>query len=128
LIVAALAAGAASGVGATASQVVKDAYAGLKALVLRKVGGTEVGRVAVEQHAADPETWKTPVAKAITDAGAADDPAVVEAARRVMELVDPAGAAAGKYVVNITASGERSVAAQTITGNVATGDTTPGRP
>ena len=39
LIVAALAAGAAAGLGDTASQAIKDAYAGLKGLIKRRFAG-----------------------------------------------------------------------------------------
>lgn len=121
LVVAALAAGAGAGVKDAAAQAVKDAYAGLKALVLRKVGDTPGGEVAVQQHEFDPDTWQVPVTKAVRESGAADDADVVAAAQRLMELLDPKGAAAGTYT--ITASGERSVAAHAITGNVSTGDT-----
>ena len=121
VVVAALAAGAGAGAKETAAQVVKDAYAGLKALVLRRAAGTSGGEVAVEQHAADPKTWEAPVAKVVEESGAADDAEVVAAAQRLLELLDPEGTAAGTYT--IAASGERSVAAHTISGNVSTGDT-----
>jgi hypothetical protein len=120
LVVAALAAGAGAGVKDAASEVVRDAYAGLKALVLRKVADTPGAEVAVEQHEADPHTWQAPVTKAVRQSGAADDAEVVASAQRLMELIDPEGATAGTYM--ITASGTRSVAAHTITGNVVTGD------
>jgi hypothetical protein len=121
LVVAALAAGAGAGAKDAAAQAVKDAYAGLKALVLRRVADTPDGELAVERQESDPATWQAPVTKAVRESGAADDAVVVAAAQRLMELLDPKGAAAGRYT--ITASGERSVAAHTITGNVSTGDT-----
>ena len=40
-------------------------------------------------------------------------------------LASPVGAQAGSYTVNITATGDRSVAAHTIHGGVRTGDTRP---
>jgi len=121
LVVSALAAGAAAGVTETATQVVKEAYAGLKALVLRRVEAEPGAEVAVEQYESDPETWRAPVAKVVRESGTAEDAEVVAAAQRLMELIDPRGTAAGRYV--ITASGDRAVAAQSIGGNVSTGDT-----
>lgn len=128
LIVAALAAGASKGFTDAAGQAVKDAYASLKKLVLHKVSGTPSGAVAVQEHEVDPDTWQAPVTKLLAESGAGNDQTLVGAAKRLMELLDPAGAQAGKYVVNITAFGERSVAAHTIHGGVSTGDThtTPG--
>src|SRR4051794_27100429 len=123
LIVAALAAGAGAGLKDTATQVIKDAYAGLKALVLRRVKDTPAGEVAVTEHEKDPQTWSAPLAKTLTTAGADHDEGPIAAAQLLMELLDRAGARAGTY--NIPASGERSVAAQTIYGGVRTGDTRP---
>ena len=120
LVVAALAAGASAGVTDAAAQGVKDAYAALKSLVLRKATGRP-DAFAVEEHAADPKTYEAPVAKLVRESGAAEDAEVLAAARRLLELADPKGTAAGTYT--ITASGGRSVAAHTIHGNVSTGDT-----
>lgn len=53
------------------------------------------------EHEADPETWQAPLAKKLTDSGAADDAALVAAAKALMDLVDAAGARAGKYNVTI---------------------------
>jgi hypothetical protein len=123
LIVAALAAGASTGLTDAVSQGIKDAYAGLRGLVLRRVTDTPAGEVAVIEHERDPDTWSAPLAKILTTTGADHDEELVTAAQRLMELLDPTGARAGTY--NITASGERSVAAQTIYGGVHTGDTRP---
>jgi flavin-binding protein dodecin len=122
LIVVALAAGATKGLTDAASNAVKDAYASLKKLVLGKVSDTPSGAVAVQEHEADPDTWQAPVTKLLTESGAGDDQSLVTAAQRLMELLDSAGAQAGKYVVNITASGDRSVAAHTVHSSVSTGD------
>ena len=125
LIVAALAAGASAGVTDTVAQGVKDAYTGLKALVLRRVQDQPAGEVAVVEHEKDPEVWSAPLAKTHTAAGADTDPQVLEAARRLLQLTDPDGTRAGAYTVNIAATGDRSIAAQTIHGGAHTGDTSP---
>jgi hypothetical protein len=117
----ALFAGAAAGAKDTASQAIKDAYATLKSLVSRRVKEQPGGEVAIAEHAGDPETWRAPLIKALTAVGVDRDEELIVAARRLLELVDPAGSTAGKYAINIT-TGDRSVVAGTIAGSVATGD------
>jgi hypothetical protein len=119
LIAAALAAGAGAGITKTASSAVTDTYAALKALVLRKVRNVPGGAVAVEQHESDPDTWGAPVAKALRESGAADDGELVSLARQLLVLVH---GDTTTTTTTITASGKRSVAANTIIGNVQTGD------
>jgi hypothetical protein len=118
----ALAAGAGAGMKDTATQAVKDAYAGLKALVLRLVEDQPTGVVAVVEHEKDPEVWRAPLAKTLTAVGADQDRGLIDAAQRLLQLLDPEGARAGAYTVNVTATGDRSVAAHTIHGGVQTGD------
>jgi hypothetical protein len=125
LIVAALTAGASAGMTDAVSQGVKDAYAAVKALVLRRVKDVPAGEVAIVEHEKDPEVWSAPLAQKLADASADRDPEVIEAAQRLLQLLDPAGAQAGNYTVNIAATGDRSVAAHTIHGDVHTGDTSP---
>ena len=101
LILGALAAGALAGVKDSATGAVKDAYAGLKRLVAAHFAGKPTAELALAEHAADPDTWQAPLAKALAETGTDADPAVIEAARRLMELVDQAGARAGKYHVDL---------------------------
>jgi hypothetical protein len=108
LIETALAVGAGAGMKATATQAVQDAYAGLKALVLGRVAKQPTGELTVAEHAKDPETWSAPLTKALRSAGADQDAKLIDAAQQLLQLVDPAGANAGAYV--ITATGDRSVA------------------
>ncbi len=118
VVTTALAAGAAAGVKDTAAAAVNDAYTALKSLVLRRVNKVPGGTVAIEQHEHDPPTWSAPVAKVLSDSGAAVDPEVLSLAQHLLTLlkVDVT------TTTNIIASGERSVAAHTITGTVGTGD------
>ena len=109
LILAALVAGAAAGVKDTVSSAIKDAYNGLKGLVRRKLAGREGGELVLARHEQDPQVWDKPLTQELTAAGAGDDPALVTAAQALMQLVDAAGSAAGKYQV-VTAS-DHSVAA-----------------
>jgi hypothetical protein len=101
LLVTALATGAATGVGETATAAVKDAYGSLKRLVAFRFAGHPSYEVVLAEHENHPEVWRAPLAQAVTESGAATDPAVVEAAERLMVLLDAAGARAGKYSVDL---------------------------
>jgi hypothetical protein len=100
LIVTALAAGAALGLKDTASSAVRDAYAGLKALVTKRLAGRSAAGVVLSGHEKAPETWQAPLMAELSEAGADHDPGLVAAAQALMNLVDKAGARAGKYTVD----------------------------
>lgn len=97
LIITALVAGAAAGIGDSATDAVKEAYSVLKRKLKGAFAGDAAAEVALDQHAEDPETWKAPLEKALKSHGAGEDEAVLEAARRLVELQDPEGAASGIY-------------------------------
>lgn len=98
LIVAALVAGAATALKDTASQAVKDAYAGFKALLRRRTEDAPAVEVAMQQHEEAPEVWEQPLRQQLTKAGIGQDAEVVAAATRLLALADPGG----KYTVTIT--------------------------
>lgn len=100
LIVAALTAGAQS----TATEVVKDAYARLKDLVRRRFAGRPSGETALEEHEQRPEVWQKPLETELVAADAGRDEGLVEAAQRLLAIVDPEGARAGRYVVDARGS------------------------
>ena len=99
LILGALAAGATAAAKETASQAVKDAYAGLKSLIQKKFGGKANAEAALEGYAEKPEVWKEPVKDALQTAAAERDAEILKAAKALMAQLDPQGAAAGKYSV-----------------------------
>jgi hypothetical protein len=101
LIVAALAAGAAEGVSDTASGAVKDAYRALKSRIRAWFGGAPSRELVLVEHEKSPETWQAPLVAALTETGAVGDPGVVEAAQRLMALLDAAGTLSGKYLVDL---------------------------
>jgi hypothetical protein len=118
LIVTTLAAGASAGTLDALKDDVKDlvtaAYAQLRGLARTCVAGQPGADLVLTEHEADPDTWAAPLAKKLTDAGAADDAILVEAARALMELVEAPGTALGKYDVTISGSqgvqvGDRSI-------------------
>jgi hypothetical protein len=102
LILSALVAGATAAAKDTATQGVKDAYLGLKALIQRRFAGKQEAEVALAQHEQKPDVWKEPLKAALTDTGTARDDEVVKAAQALMKLVDPQQAAVGKYNLQIT--------------------------
>lgn len=101
LIVGALAAGAALGISDTASSAIKDAYAGLKALVRKRLGGRPGAELVLAKHEQAPETWRAPLMAELDEAGASHDAGLMAAAEALMRLVDEAGARAGKYTVDV---------------------------
>lgn len=100
LIETALAAGAALGVQDTASEAVKEAYARLKALVIRKFTGRAAAERVLAKHEDAPQIWQKPLTKELVEAGADRDADLVAAAQALMSLVDAAGSRAGKYTVD----------------------------
>jgi hypothetical protein len=102
LIIAALAAGASTALRDTAAEAVKDAYNGLKSLLKRKLGDKPAAQVVIDKHEESPDVWEKPLEEEIKLSGVGDDEEVVRAAQKLMELVDPDGARAGKYNVNIS--------------------------
>ncbi|MDQ1305687.1 MAG: hypothetical protein QG671_1519 [Actinomycetota bacterium] len=101
LLVTALAAGAAAGVGETATMAVKDAYATLKERVAARFSGDTSREVVLAGHERQPEVWCSPLARALIESGAVEDQGAVEAAQRLLELLDEAGARQGRYVVDV---------------------------
>src|SRR4051812_39466464 len=94
LITAALAAGAGAGLKDSASTAVRDAYAGLRDLLRRRVGDHDEQAVqALEADETEPGVWQARIGEALTTSGAADDEQVLAAARRLLAVADPALAA-----------------------------------
>jgi hypothetical protein len=101
LIVAALAVGAVAGAESTATEAVKDAYAGLKGLVRQRLAGRESGEAALARHEDEPEQAGEALEAELVAAGARDDAVLLEAVRRLLVELDPAGDRAGKYTVDL---------------------------
>lgn len=102
LIIAALAAGAAVGVRDAAGEAVKDAYAGLKALIRRRFAGNREAEAVLDQSERLPESNQALLAQHLRAAGAGGDEELIRTSQALLEQADPAGARAGKYNVHIT--------------------------
>ncbi|MEV6279664.1 hypothetical protein [Nocardia sp. NPDC051832] len=103
VVVSAIAAGAAAGLGDTASQAVKDAYSGLKRLISGRYQGVDV---AVVERKPDSQAKRESLAEDLEDAGAAGDAELAHAAVAVLEAVrqHAPGAVVGVEVTNLVAA------------------------
>jgi len=96
LILGALASGPEDG----AADAVKDAHGELKGLVAPHFGGHTEAETALERYEQDPDAGRERLKDALHSTGTIEDFAVVAASQRLLKLVDPEGAATGKYAVN----------------------------
>lgn len=101
LIVTALAAGAALGAQDTVSAMVKDAYAGLKILVRKRLGGRRGAELVLARHEQAPETWQAPLMAELAETGADRDRDLIAAAQALLDLVGGAEGQTGKYTVDV---------------------------
>ena len=101
LILAALATGAAASVKDTASELVKDSYSGLKALIQRKFASKSKAERVLIEYEEDPETYEKPLKKALIEEHIDQEGEIIAAARNLMTLAQPQQAAMGKYNVQI---------------------------
>lgn len=94
-ITSAIATGAAAAGKDTAATVIKDAYAGLKALIQRKYKSVDV--TAVEKKP-DSEPKRESLQEDLADAGAAGDTELVEAARALTDALKQHAPEAGRAI------------------------------
>jgi hypothetical protein len=102
LIETALVAGAAASAKDTASTAVKDAYSGLKALIVSKFSGKPKAQETLNDHEEDPTTYEKPLKKVLIEAHVEQEQEILEAANKLMTLVQPQQAGMGKYNVQNT--------------------------
>jgi hypothetical protein len=102
LILTALTAGAATSVKDTASAAIKDSYTGLKALIQRKFEGKPKAQTALVDYEEDPETYVKPLQKALIETHLDREQEILEAAQKIMTLVQPHQAAMGKFAIQNT--------------------------
>jgi len=110
MIVAAMAAGAAEAVKPTAAQAIKDGYAALKALIIRKLGGapnSEDASDAIEKVEKKPEN--APRHDVLKDelkiARVDEDAEILKLATSLLEAAKVAGATTTTYTATVTGSG-----------------------
>ncbi|GBE95409.1 hypothetical protein [Nostoc cycadae] len=87
IIITALSAGAIAATKETAGVAVKDTYQGLKALIKKKFESQPKAQMVLEEHETDPETYEAPLKKKLTEAGADQDAAIIQAAQALLNQV-----------------------------------------
>jgi len=102
LIIGALAAGAAAAAKDTASQAVKDAYAGLKSLIQKQFTDKKYskGETALSEYEGDPDTWEKPLSKSLIETGADKSPDIrnsVETLKKALEAMPEGNKVLAKY-------------------------------
>jgi hypothetical protein len=102
IIETALVAGAAASAKDTASQAVKDAYAGLKSLLSRLLADKPRAQIILDEHEIDPQTYEKPLRKLLIEAHADQDVDLFSAAERVITLVQPQQVGMGKFTIQNT--------------------------
>jgi hypothetical protein len=74
-----------------ADQAVKDGYAGLKELIVRKFGQKDSDLApTLEKHAEKPERWQQPLEDMLKDVGAGQDQEVVDRATELLKRAEAA--------------------------------------
>jgi hypothetical protein len=92
LVVAALAAGASAGLTDTASSAVRDAYAGLRAAVRRRLAArTEDDARILDASDVESEAWQAQLSDVLSASGADRDEEILAAARTLLQELETAG-------------------------------------
>jgi len=87
--------------GDAATAAGRDAYRRLRRRVAARFAGNPARELILVKHEKEPESWRAPLAAALTETGAATDPEVVEAAQRLLTLLDETGARTGRYTIDM---------------------------
>ncbi|MFW5640152.1 MAG: hypothetical protein ACOC0H_03190 [Thermodesulfobacteriota bacterium] len=90
LITGALAAGATAAVKDTTSQMVKDAYAGLKALIAKKFSAKDKpeGQAALKKYEEKPAVWEAPLQETLMEIGGGQDKEIMEAVKALKQAME----------------------------------------
>lgn len=106
IIVTALATGAAAGLTPTAEQVVRDAYAGIKALLKRKFSADNdlIEAVAKLEQKPDSEGRKVTLKEEVVAAKADQDEELVSAAKSFLQQLE--AQPGGRQIINLTVQGD----------------------
>jgi hypothetical protein len=115
---------ASAALGPVADQAIKDGYAGLKELIIRKFGGKkpELAQV-LDQHEKRPDVYNPAAEAALKQVGADQDQEILDKATELLKRAEAAQpGVTGGLVGQINAAGGRVVVAETIHGGVRMGN------
>lgn len=101
MILAALAAGIAAGMGDTATRAIKDGYEGLKGLLTRKFSDNPKALEVLKDHEQKPEIHEGPLAEQLRETGADKDLSILAAAEQLVKTADENGIKT-KFQVTVT--------------------------
>lgn len=101
IILAALSAGAVAAIKDTASQTIKDTYAGLKAMIQKRLVDKSKAESTLTQYEKKPDVWEMPLKDTLTDIGVDKDLEIIQKAQHLLKLINPQLAAQGKYNIQI---------------------------
>ena len=102
LILTALATGTALVAKGTLTAVGKDAYDTLKTRLQHKFTDNPKAEMVLADYLEEPDTWEKPLRKELTKAAADQDQEIMQAAQKLIHLVQPQQAGKGKYVIQMT--------------------------
>lgn len=107
-----------------ADQAIKDGYAGLKELIIRKFGAKEPELAQVlDQNEKRPDVYKPAVEATLKQVGADQDQEILDKATELLKQAEGAQpGVTGGLVGQINAAGGRVVVAGTIHGGIHMGD------
>ena len=105
------------GAAKAATDVVPDAYKGLRELLRKRFAGKPAAELVLEEHASDPQTYEAPLRKQLEQAALAEDAEVLTMARQLLaQLGAPAAPA-----IDI-GRGAKGIIGQTVTNATIVGD------
>ena len=114
LIVTALVQGAAK----AATDVVPDAYMGLRELLRKRFAGKPAAEMVFEEHASDPQTYEATMRKQLEQAALAEDQEVLALARQLLEQLGAPAASPGIEI----GRGAKGIIGQTVSNAAIVGD------
>jgi hypothetical protein len=101
LVAAALATAVARHARVAATEAVGDAYAALKGLLARRLSRDREAAAVLEKYEEDPSSWAMILSRSLAETGVADDAEVIDAAQRLLVLLDDSGSRSGRYFVDV---------------------------
>jgi hypothetical protein len=101
IILSALASGAVASLKDTAAQAIKDGYNSLKQPLQRRLGGKPDAEMALAKYETEPKVWRAPLEQVLRQSGAEADSNVIEAARKLLEIIKSTPGAGSTYNTEI---------------------------